>query len=254
MAANLVPIVMLADYTCNADPTRINSGCVPWWIANAAVLQPRQACLILNLANELGYWQWTDDPASALASYTSAYKTAIARMRAAGYTCPLMIDAPDCGSKVSAFVAPGDGGLTVGAELVAADSLGNVLLSTHAYWAGYDGRAFLPTAIAANLPLVFGEIANRQDETVNGKTVYGYYDLDGTSGEHPPSTGFTYQEFLTSLLKDEIGWLAWCWTRDQCDARQMTPTGKFADLGSFGSDLVRNATYGLKATAVKVTL
>jgi hypothetical protein len=34
----------------------------------------------------------------------------------------------------------------------------------------------------------------------------------------------------------------------------MTPNGYFAKLGTFGSDIVNNATYGLKATAVKVTL
>jgi mannan endo-1,4-beta-mannosidase len=255
IAAKIVPIVMLADDTCNSDPTLINSFYVPWWTdpANADVLKARQECLILNLANELGYWEWADDPASALTAYTSAYKTAIASMRAAGYTCPLMIDAPDCGSKLSAFTAAGDGGLTVGAELVAADPLGNILLSAHAYWAGYDGRPFIPTAIAANLPIVFGEIANKQDEVVNGNTVYGYYDLDGTHVGHPTSTGFTYQSFLTSLVPDQIGWLAWCWTKDICDARQMTPTGEFANLGTFGSDLVNNATYGLKATAVKIT-
>ncbi len=183
---------------------------MPWWTdpANADILKARQECLILNLTNELGYWEWADDSGSALAAYTSAYKTAIAAMRAAGYTCPLMIDAPDCGSKLSAFTAAGDGGLTVGAELVAADSLGNILLSAHAYWAGYDGRPFIPTAIAANLPIVFGEIANKQDEVVDGNTVYCYYDLDGTHVAHPTTTGFTYQSFLTSLVPDQIGWLA----------------------------------------------
>ena len=59
----------------------------------------------------------------------------------------------DCGSKLGAFTTTGDGGLSLGAELVAADPLGNILLSAHAYWAGYDGRPFIPTAIAADLPI-----------------------------------------------------------------------------------------------------
>jgi mannan endo-1,4-beta-mannosidase len=248
VAAQIVPIVMLADDTCQSDPTLVNTQMVPWWTsaAVAAVLKPRQEYLILNLANELGYYRWADDSAAALTAYGNAYKTAIASMRGAGYTLPLMIDAPDCGTTFDAFT-------TIGAQLVAADPLGNVLLSTHAYWAAYDGRPFVATAVAANLPVVFGEIANKQDETAaDGSTEYGYYDLDGSGQNHPTTTGYTYQAFLTTLLADQIGWLAWSWHPDACDARNMSSDGTFANLTAYGEDIVNNATYGLRATAVRV--
>jgi mannan endo-1,4-beta-mannosidase len=262
VAANIIPILMLADDTCYSDPNLINSYYAPFYTnsesfsdsstrdeknqANfTAVLKARQACLIINLANELGYYKWTDDPSTALTAYVNAYKTAIASMRTAGYTCPLMIDAPDCGTTLDAFTS-------IGAELVAGDPLHNILLSTHAYWAGYDGRPFVAQAVAANLPIVFGEIANKQDETDdNNNTLYCYYDLDGTTQNHPTTTGFTYQAFLTSLLPQQVGWLAWSWFPDGCGARQMSNDGTFANLTAYGQDIVNNATYGLKATAVQ---
>lgn len=246
VAASIIPIVMLADETCQSDPNLVNTQFVPWWTSAAvqAVLKPRQACLILNLANELGYYKWADNPSTALTTYANAYKSAIASMRRAGYTLPLMIDAPDCGTTIEAFTS-------VGAELVASDPQSNILLSTHAYWAAYDGRPFVAPLVASNLPIVFGEIANRQDETASdGTTLYGYYDLDGSGKDHPAATGYTYQAFLTTLLSEQIGWLAWSWYPDSCAARQMTSDGSFASLTPYGQDIVNNATYGLKTTAV----
>jgi hypothetical protein len=165
VAANIIPILMLADETCQSDPNLMNSYFVPFYTNSesysgsqvrdeknqadfTAVLKSRQACLILNLANELGYYKWADDPSSALTTYAAAYSKAISSMRAAGFTCPLMIDAPDCGSTLDAFTS-------IGTQLVAADPLHNLMLSTHAYWAGYDGRPYLAPAVAANLPIVF---------------------------------------------------------------------------------------------------
>ncbi len=262
VAANIIPILMLADETCQSDPNLINTYFVPFYINSenykssavrdeknqadfTAVLQARQACLILNLANELGYYRWADNSATALITYGNAYKTAIASMRTAGFTCPLMIDAPDCGTTLDAFTS-------IGAELVAADPMHNILLSTHAYWAAYDGRPFVATAVAANLPIVFGEIANKQDETAaNGTTEYGYYDLDGSGQNHPTTTGYTYQAFLTALVSEQVGWLAWSWGPDQCAARQLSTDGTFAKLTPYGQDIVSNTTYGLKATAIQ---
>ena len=262
VAANIIPILMLSDETCQSDPNLINSYFVPFYTNSESysgsqvrdernqadfttVLKSRQACLILNLANELGYYKWADDPSSALTTYVNAYETAISSMRAAGFTCPLMIDAPDCGITLDAFTS-------IGAQLVSADPLHNIMLSTHAYWAGYDGRPYVAPAVAANLPIVFGEIANKQDETAaDGSTEYGYYDLDGSGQNHPTTTGYTYQAFLTTLLSEQVGWLAWSWGPDECAARQLSADGTFANLTSYGQDIVNNATYGLKATAVQ---
>ncbi len=253
IAAKIVPIVMISDDTSDGTSADVNANIVPWWTRAdvKAVMLARQQYLIVNIANELGFVRWTDDP-NASAEYISAYKTAISSMRAAGYTCPLMIDAPDDGTGIDEFASHG-------AELVAADamartdSVGNILLSVHAYWAGFDGRPYIPTAVAANLPIVFGEIANFEDEVAaDGSPEYGYYALDGTGVPHPPNSSFTYQGLLTTLTSDQIGWLAWSWYNDYCAARQMTETGLFSGLSPYGNDLVNNATYGLKKTATPI--
>jgi mannan endo-1,4-beta-mannosidase len=248
IAANIVPIVMISDDTSNGTSNAVNTDIVPWWTSAEvkAVMLARQQYLIVNIANELGFVRWSGD-GNASAEYISAYQIAIQSMRAAGYTCPLMIDAPDDGTSIDEFVSSG-------AQLVSADPLGNVLLSVHAYWAGFDGRPYIPQAVAANLPIVFGEIANFEDEVADdGTNEYGYYALDGTGIPHPPNSSFTYQGLLTTLLADQVGWLSWCWVNDYCAARQMTPTGAFANLSPYGNDLVNNATYGLKKTAVRIT-
>ncbi|HVI18288.1 MAG TPA: hypothetical protein VM712_07915, partial [Gaiellales bacterium] len=60
---------------------------------------------------------------------------------------------------------------------------------------------------------VFGEVANKQDESVHGETDYCFYDLDGTNERNPPQafpdgTQFDYKDLLKELALSSIGWLA----------------------------------------------
>ena len=50
----------------------------------------------------------------------------------------------------------------VSVELINHDPKHNILLSVHAYWADYDGTSEIQNAVNVNLPIVFGEIANKQ--------------------------------------------------------------------------------------------
>jgi len=238
--AELIPILMLADLTCAADTSLLNSELVSWWTSSdvVAVLSKHAKYLVINLGNEVGFYHWADDSQAVLDAYVADYGKAIASIRAAGLDCPVMIDAPDCGTSIDVF-------LTVGEKLVESDPQKNVLLSTHAYWAGYDGMPFIQQCVNASLPIVFGEIANRQDEVVNGQTVYGYYDLDGTDGNIAAANGFTYQALLSTLLHHEIGWLAWSWGPDECTARMLSTDGTFSALSLYGEDIVNNLSYGL---------
>ncbi|MDO9712254.1 cellulase family glycosylhydrolase [Paracraurococcus lichenis] len=251
----LIPILMLADFTCAGDPKVVNSGLIPWWTdCNVVtVLNKHRKYLIIKLANEVGQYRWSPSPAAALASFQAEYKTAISAIRSHGLNMPVMIDAPDCGSSLEAFTNPGVG---IGQDLIAHDPQRNVLLSVHAYWAAYGGMArLLGDPLAATLPLVFGEVANKQDEEVDAtdaaglptrRTDFCFYDLDGTSERHPAPSGYSYQDLLTALGPRDIGWLAWSWWKDGCDRRQMTSTGNFTDLTLYGDDLVNNPTYGLR--------
>ncbi len=248
-AAGIVPIVMLADLTCGSDADQVNADLIPWWTSPevVAILTAHQQYLIINIANEVGVYRWADDPEAALASYGSAYRQAIARIRATGLKVPLLIDAPDCGTSLDAF-------LSVGKELLASDPSHNLLFSAHAYWAAYDGMSFIDPCVAAKLPIVFGEIANKQDEQIDGRTVFGYYDLDGKATGPGKTNGFQYQSLLSVLKKKEIGWLAWSWGPDQCDARRISSDGAFDSLTEYGNDVVHNAKYGLIATARRARL
>jgi mannan endo-1,4-beta-mannosidase len=248
-AKGIIPILGLWDATCQSNANLVNTQLMSWWTSPdvVAVLKKHQQHLIINLANELGFYRWTGNSTTALNSFKTAYKTAITSIRAQGLHAPIMIDAPDCGTSIDAFNA-------IGQELIDYDPDHNLLLSAHAYWAGYDGMPALNTAIQANLPIVFGEVANKQDEVINGVTQYGYYDLDGSNTNHPPLNNFTYQALLQSLKTNDIGWLSWSWWKDNLSSRQMTSTGNFANLTTFGNDLVNNTTYGLKTTAQLSTI
>jgi mannan endo-1,4-beta-mannosidase len=246
-ANKIVPIVGLWDLTCKSDATLLNTQLIPWWTSEPvlAVLKKHQRYLIVNPANELGVYRWASNSVAALEAYKTSYKNAIASIRQ-HLQVPIAIDAPDCGSSIEVFAK-------IGRELIDSDPNRNLLFSGHAYWAGYDGMSHLNAVIAANLPIVFGEIANKQDESIAGKTAYCYYDIDGRKENHPPQNDFTYQALLKVLKEQEIGWLAWCWWKDGCARREMTRDGNFSGLTPYGKDMVNNPIYGLKATARRAT-
>lgn len=247
-AAGMIPIVELADLTGRPDVDALNATLIPWWTSAEVVgiLNKHADCLIINLANELGLYHFSDDgEAAATTAFVNAYTKALQSIRAAGLAMPVMIDAPDYGTSLDFFV-------NVGAELVAADPGGNVLLSAHAYWAGNDRSAQIATCIDLGLPIVFGEIANLQDQVDDQGKLIGYYNIDGGT-DNPAPSGFNYQALLTLLGNDAVGWLAWGWDRDICTARQLSEDGTYNALTPYGQDIVTNPTYGLNF-AVKATI
>jgi poly(3-hydroxybutyrate) depolymerase len=249
----IIPILELHDLTCAEDVNRINTELISWWTdpAIVTVLNKHKKYLIINLANEVGRYRWLGYSAAGLNNWKDSYKTAITSIRNAGLNMPIMIDGPDCGTDVRAIV---DGGQ----EIITHDPIHNVIFSVHSYWAGYNGFADLTNAINANLPLVFGEVANKQDEYVNGANSFCHYNIDGTTTPpNNPTNGFQYQTLLNTLKTNNIGWLAWAWTRDGCPTRNMTsnsptaPYGGFNTLTTYGNDIVNNLNYGLLPTAIK---
>jgi mannan endo-1,4-beta-mannosidase len=248
-AAGMIPIVQLADLTCTSDPGQLDSKIIPWWISpeTVSVLNKHADYLVINLANEVGFYHWTGDENAALSAYVAAYKAALAKIRRAGLAMPVMIDAPDCGTSLDAFT-------TASATLVTADPIKNTLFSVHAYWAGAgkDYTAVLSNCAKAGLPVICGEIANKQDNTDDPNNPNSYFDLDGSHHNTAPPSGFTYQALLHALLGEQIGWLAWSWGPDKCADRMLSSNYSFAALTPYGSDIVNNPAYGLRATAVRV--
>ncbi len=245
---NIIPILYLNDLTCKSDPNLLNSELMPWWTSApvVSVLKKHERYLIINLANELGHYRWSsnNNKDEVLQEFVNAYKLAILSIRN-HLRVPIAIDAPDCGTSIEVFPK-------IAQTLIDADPLHNLLFSGHAYWAGYSGMPYLQAAINANVPIFFGEIANKQDEEVNGSTQYCYYNLDVNNRRRGNS--FNYQSLLTHLQAREIGWLAWSWWKDNCSSRQITLDGTMAGLTPYGKDIVSNRTYGLKSTAKRVSL
>lgn len=248
---HMIPILGLWDVTCEANVTLLNTQLMPWWISDeiVTVLNNHKQYLIINLANELGVYRWAGGDQAPLDTFKNAYKSALTLIRQKLHA-PIMIDAPDCGMSIDAWLA-------IGQELIDHDPDHNLLLSVHAYWAGFDGRPHIQTAIDTNLPLVFGEIANKQyGEDNNGVGDECYYDLDGLNQGHAPSNTFTYQGLLQTLKMQEIGWLAWSWGPDKCAARNIAwynqVTHQYEGLNQpYGVDIVDNPDYGLKYSAVR---
>ena len=203
--SRLVPIVELHDCTCQPDPELVNTQLMSWWTRPdvLAILKRHQRYLIIDLANELGFYRWQNSSPTALSNFENAYKKAITTIRDSGLRTPIMIDAPDCGTSINAF-------LSIGQGLIDHDPRHSILLSTHAYWgADYDGSADLDKAIRAKLPIVIGELANKQ--FANGDECY--YALDETNINHQAPTGFSYKKLLIYLTQMEIGWLSWSWAQ-----------------------------------------
>lgn len=230
----MIPVTGLWDVTCSNDWNAFATAVTAWWTQPPVVslFKKHKRYSIINLANEFGYYAWAGGDAAALNNYKNNYKAVITAMRNAGYTQPIMIDAADCGTNADVQIA-------AGAEMLAHDPLHNIILSVHAYWTGFTGNDSTVIAnkvqqmVNSNLPFVFGEIAN--------------YQADAT----PCQYALNYSDLLETLQQKDIGWYAWAWYKDGCAAREMTATGLFADMGSYGSDITNNTVYGLTATALR---
>ena len=211
LANKMIPILELHDQTCANNPTGLAA--LSSFFTNTAVknvLQSRQDKLIINYANEALHVMWTGNAAAAATTYKNTYISIITTLRNAGYRCPIMLDASDCGQHSDLFS-------TVATPIIAADPDHNILFSAHAYWYGYANtqtavQAKLQAMITANIPFVLGEIANQQDDTQNCQ-----YNLD-------------YQTILQEAQNRNIGWLCWSWNRDVCPNRQMTTVSNFNTL------------------------
>lgn len=228
---DMIPILELHDFTCGNNSTSLIAGAA-WWTSSSVlpILQKYKHSLIVNIANEALQVNWTSNPTTALASYKSTYETIITNLRnTAGFDFPLMIDAPDCGTNSDAFITSG-----TAAALITHDPKHNLIFSAHAYWYAYAGNDSLQMAgklnavQASNIPFILGEIANEQDDATMCQ-----YTLN-------------YRPLLNYCKTKSINWLAWVWDHDGCPNRQLSSTGSFSNLTSYGNDIINNPGYGLK--------
>ena len=228
---DMIPIIDLHDQTCqNSAGSVIELSNFYTQPAILALIQKYKRSLIVNIANEALFVNWTADPVSATQIYQSTYADIIGNLRAQGIDVPLMIDGPDCGTNLDVLA-------NVGNTLIANDPLQRLIFSAHGYWyafANNDSATYLSkvnNALSTNIPFIFGEVANLQDD----QTLCQYT--------------LNYRPLLSICETKKIGWLAWSWDNDGCPQRQITSTGNFANLTSYGNIIVNNAVFGIKNTA-----
>ena len=228
---NMIPILEIHNLTCTNDWATFNTTVMNFW--KSAIIQTlienNKSKLIINLANEFGIVRWGANPANDLLIFKNNYNAAIASLRALNINVPIMIDAPDCGQSSTEM-------LSVAESMNSSDSQGNLIFSAHTYWGGYATtlpqiQAKLNEAQNTNVCYILGEVAKNQDNNSCG-------DLDLSA---------IYPLILQEACPRNIGWLAWSFSQDCSPARNMTPNGLYANLTTFGNDIVNNTTYGLKS-------
>jgi mannan endo-1,4-beta-mannosidase len=224
LAQKLIPIVELHDATGKWDllPTLVDY----WTRADVvAVIKKHEQNLLVNIGNEVG--DQVDN-----AAWEAGYKQAITRMRGAGITVPLVIDASKWGQNIDQLQA-------VGPALVKHDP--NILLSVHMWWTDGSGATItreLEESVALNLPLMVGEFAQ-----------HAVYEC----GKHP----FDYKTLLAKSVEHEVGWLAWSWgavKNSDCQSDgpfDMTTNGTFAGLTGWGREVAVTDPNSIQNTSVR---
>jgi mannan endo-1,4-beta-mannosidase len=209
---------------------------VTWWVNNVSAFAPLMDQIAINIFNE---WGPGNSP-----TWASAYETAIARLRAAGYTCPLVIDTGQYGEDFSDL-------LNYSTQVFDSDPQRNVIFSLHLYVnsAGALSGNVLPqlASLAASQGMVF---------------IVGEFGPGRNIG--PAPTLVTPGEIIQAAEAAGIGWIAWAWddidlTNCMADNAWFSMThncGAYTGPSSltwYGLDVALNPAYGWIALASPAT-
>jgi hypothetical protein len=226
--------------TGNTNPS-ILADVVTWWVNNEATFAPIMDRMALNIANEWG-------PSNSTV-WRDSYITAIGRLRAAGYTCPLVIDSGAWGQD------PGDF-LNYGQAVFDSDPQKNVIFSLHIYSDFYDSaggvtktyntqpdlQAVTTSLVATGLPIIYGEFGP-------GRNLNG------------PPTLISPARVIAVAEAAGFGWMPWAWDSNNLaggasdnNSFSMTYQGPGlysapSGLTQYGLDMALNPAYGWSALA-----
>jgi mannan endo-1,4-beta-mannosidase len=229
LANGITPIPTNWTTTCKSDAASL-AGAVDSWVAQASTWKQLNGSGLVNIANEWGPPVSTADKG---AGWRDGYLQAIPRMRGAGLTMPLVIDAGGCGQDAGTVVK-------YGPALLAADPEHNILFSVHVYGGFHlpataswqqDYATAMAQLKASGLPVVLGEFGP-------GRNV------------GPSPTMITPQQVIATAEANGWGWMPWSWDDNNlpnCMADDsgfsMTKkcgvyTGAASDLTAFGQLIV----------------
>lgn len=216
----LIPILEVHDCTGfgEAPLAAPLSVAVDYWLSIQQVLKGQENFVIINIANEpLGNGvpasKWVDD-----------HTTAITRLRAAGLTHTLMVDAANWGQDWEQIM------FNNARTVFNSDPLRNVIFSIHMYQV-YAARApiqnYLSAFVTNKLPLLVGEFgADHQGEPVDEGSIL---EICQTLG---------------------LGYIGWSWSGNSGGTESLDITLNFnpATLSSWGTTLIKSAN-GITATS-----
>jgi hypothetical protein len=193
---------------CNTARGTLN-GAVAAWVSQAAQWTSLNKYLIVNIANEWG-------PANN-SGWRSGYITAIATLRAAGYTGPLLIDSGGCGQDDADL-------LQYSQAVFDSDPERNVMFALHLYGTTNDYSASIqsvrrgfPTVItlAGNTPThPFARGYNGSNSNWSGISAYqlsGVQGMTELNGEQPAvvNVGGVPGAWTVTLSVDSSNWGAY---------------------------------------------
>ncbi|MFC8916154.1 glycoside hydrolase family 5 protein [Streptomyces sp. NPDC057116] len=198
------------------------SRAVDYWIGVRSALKGQERYVIINIANEpygrTGASGWTTDT-----------KAAVQKLRAAGFTHTLMVDAPDWGQDRTFTMRDN------AASVLAADPERNTVFSVHMYGVfdtAAEVRAYLSHFVAARLPVVVGE--------------FGHEHTDGDPDE----------EAVLATAEDlGVGYLGWSWSGNTDGVEYLDMAAGFdpAALTTWGRRIFHGAN-GIAATAKEASV
>lgn len=196
---------------------------VDYWISVKSALTGQENFVILNIGNE------PYGNGSAVTNWTADTKSAISRLRAAGFQHQIMVDAPNWGQDWQ-FVMRDNA-----ASVFAADPNRNTVFSIHMYGV-FDTAAeindYLGRFQTAGLPIVVGE--------------FGFNHSDGNPDE---------DTIMATSQQLGIGYLGWSWSGNGGGVEYLDLVTNFdpAQLTSWGQRLFNGAN-GIKATAKEASV
>ena len=203
------------------------------WVAGAGQWTTLDRYMVVNVANEWGPRNST--------GWRDQYISAIAKLRAAGYTSPLMIDSGGCGQDQADL-------LNYAADVFSSDPQKNIIFSFHAYGG---------IVSAAEATAYFGQLKALQ-QSAGLVFVVGEFGPGRNIGPSP--TLITPGEIIVAAEGAGLGWLAWAWDDNNLGGCKSNDSWfsmtyncglytQTSDLTLYGKDVVLNPTYGLQATA-----
>lgn len=250
----------LTNSPANAQPAA-QAAAVAWLCDIQTQYASIMKYCMLNPTNEWGQQgqdvSLSNKGANAPGSTNTAWRdfwsgaTGIPALRTAGYTCPIVIDAPGSGQ---------DGGnywtlINHGPAVAAADTFGSVIFSAHIYSLTFPGQfagvaaQFAAVRAAHGIAFIIGEFGQGLKR----------FDVDGST---------TNLEVMKTCDAYCMGWFAWVWDGQYQGSAPTTDNTTYAmvydysegyidsdsaDLTDHGKTVVEHPVSGLLATAVKAT-